>query len=209
MSRHLPPRPNLEHLKKQAKTLLRELKQHNASAKLADAQHAVAVKYGFATWANLKTDIDARGCASPFVGMWHADTSKSPQLADPPWRQATLTFDAIDHVLTITQTVIDTSGREERGTSVIRTDGERHPSAHGYALSARWRGAHVIEAVVDKDGRQVSRVTYEASADGKTLTVSATAAAHDGYPPVEQVTVFDRVSRDGDTPVEREPSPLR
>jgi hypothetical protein len=42
MSRQLPPRPNLEHLKKQAKDLLDELKRTNSHAQLADALHAVA-----------------------------------------------------------------------------------------------------------------------------------------------------------------------
>src|ERR1700739_89171 len=50
MSRVLPEKPNLEHLKKQAKELLRTMER----AKLADAQHAIAKEYGFATWAELK-----------------------------------------------------------------------------------------------------------------------------------------------------------
>lgn len=53
MSRVLPERPNLEHLKKQAKELLRTM----GSGKLADAQHAVAKEYGFATWAELKSRV--------------------------------------------------------------------------------------------------------------------------------------------------------
>jgi ankyrin repeat protein len=53
MSRVLPERPNLEHLKKQAKELLRTM----GRGKLADAQHAVAKEYGFATWAELKSHV--------------------------------------------------------------------------------------------------------------------------------------------------------
>jgi hypothetical protein len=41
-------------------------------------------------------------------------------------------------------------------------------------------------------------MTYTVSRDGKTLTISATAAAHAGYPAVEQVSVFNHVARDGD-----------
>ena len=47
MSRDLPARPKLEHLRKQAKDRLRDLRLQNADAKLADAQHAVARDYGF------------------------------------------------------------------------------------------------------------------------------------------------------------------
>jgi ankyrin repeat protein len=55
MSRELPPKPNLEYLKKQAKELLRTKQQ----GKLADAQHALANEYGFPSWAHLKSHIQA------------------------------------------------------------------------------------------------------------------------------------------------------
>jgi hypothetical protein len=42
MSRHLPARPNLEFLRKEAKSLLEVLLQRDAAAQLADAQHALA-----------------------------------------------------------------------------------------------------------------------------------------------------------------------
>ena len=57
MSRQLPEKPNLEFLKKQAK----ELQRSTPEGKLADAQHALANEYGFATWAKLKSHIEALG----------------------------------------------------------------------------------------------------------------------------------------------------
>ena len=57
MSRHLPEKPNLEYLKKQAKELLRSMPQ----GKLVDAQHTLANEYGFATWAKLKAYVEALG----------------------------------------------------------------------------------------------------------------------------------------------------
>jgi hypothetical protein len=57
MSRQLPPKPNLEFLKKQAKQLLRDGRER----KLADAQHTLANDYGFATWAKLKSHIESLG----------------------------------------------------------------------------------------------------------------------------------------------------
>ena len=47
MSRDLPARPNLDHLKKQAKELLQTMKQQDPDTQLADAQHALAREYGF------------------------------------------------------------------------------------------------------------------------------------------------------------------
>src|ERR1035438_4790581 len=57
MSRHLPEKPNLEYLKKQAKELLRTMRQ----GKLADAQHTLANVPGFATWVKLKSHVEALG----------------------------------------------------------------------------------------------------------------------------------------------------
>lgn len=55
MSRDLPARPNLEHLKKQAKDLV----QSGAAARLADAQLLVAREYGFASWTKLKLHVES------------------------------------------------------------------------------------------------------------------------------------------------------
>ena len=57
MSRQLPEKPNLVYLKKQAKELLRSMRQ----GKLADAQHALARDYGFASWAKLKVHVETLG----------------------------------------------------------------------------------------------------------------------------------------------------
>lgn len=57
MTRQLPQRPNLEYLKKEAKELLRSTQ----TGKLADAQHALANEYGFATWTQLKSHVEALG----------------------------------------------------------------------------------------------------------------------------------------------------
>ncbi len=59
MSRNLPEFPNLEHLKKQAKVLLRELQRRNPATKLAEAQHAIAQDHGFASWSALKAHVES------------------------------------------------------------------------------------------------------------------------------------------------------
>ncbi|MFC6645772.1 ankyrin repeat domain-containing protein [Granulicella cerasi] len=70
-TRELPARPHLEHLKKQARELLDAAQLHDPEAtarlsavgvdasapRLADAQHALALEYGFATWAALKLHV--------------------------------------------------------------------------------------------------------------------------------------------------------
>jgi hypothetical protein len=75
MSRQLPAKPNLEHLKKQAKELLLDFQQSKpdaidqfrafaldstpSHAKLADAQHVLARDYGFASWPRLKEHVES------------------------------------------------------------------------------------------------------------------------------------------------------
>ncbi|MGC2399649.1 MAG: ankyrin repeat domain-containing protein [Acidobacteriaceae bacterium] len=73
--RELPARPDLEHLKKQAKLLQHEALEASAAAierfrqaqvtyssgapKLADAQHVIAREYGFDNWTKLKIHVSA------------------------------------------------------------------------------------------------------------------------------------------------------
>src|ERR1700704_2710942 len=54
-SRPLPDRPNLRHLKDQAKDLL----EAGAAASVTDAQFKIARLYGFASWPKLKAHIDS------------------------------------------------------------------------------------------------------------------------------------------------------
>lgn len=75
MSRELPAKPNLEHLKKQAKVLLHDFQQNKLDAvdrfrafsldstvpgaNLADAQYVIARDYGFGSWPQLKEHVDS------------------------------------------------------------------------------------------------------------------------------------------------------
>ena len=77
MTRQLPAHPDLDHLKKQAKRVLRGLAERDPQAleqyrallsrpapnepTLADAQHALAAEYGFASWPKLKAHVEAIG----------------------------------------------------------------------------------------------------------------------------------------------------
>jgi hypothetical protein len=52
--RQLPERPNLRHLKEQAKDLLRS----GAAVSITDAQFQIARRYGFASWPKLKAHVE-------------------------------------------------------------------------------------------------------------------------------------------------------
>src|SRR5215510_12378644 len=51
----LPDRPNLRHLKNQAKDLFKS----GAAASITEAQFNIARRYGFASWPKLKAHIDS------------------------------------------------------------------------------------------------------------------------------------------------------
>jgi ankyrin repeat protein len=58
-SLELPDNPNLEWLRKQAKTRLTELRRVDPGAKLSDAQFEIAKRYGFSSWRALKQHLDS------------------------------------------------------------------------------------------------------------------------------------------------------
>jgi 1-acyl-sn-glycerol-3-phosphate acyltransferase len=60
----LPARPNLRHLKGQAKDLL----ARGAATSIADAQFQIARRYGFASWPRLKAHVDAIATGSATTG---------------------------------------------------------------------------------------------------------------------------------------------
>jgi ankyrin repeat protein len=57
--RRLPERPSLEQLRKQAKEHLDTLRAANPSIKLAEAQHALALEYGFDSWPTLVHHVES------------------------------------------------------------------------------------------------------------------------------------------------------
>ena len=185
MSRQLPARPSLEHLKKQAKELLDERRQANPSEQLADAQHALARDYGFSSWPKLKAHVESlTSVRSPFIGLWKANLAQSKRHHANEFRSATILIDVDGDDVRITDIVVDTSGREERHVNAIRADGREHvsESGNGYSLVAQWRDSYTLETVGKKDGQVVGSATYQVSADGRLLTISAD----------EQLIVLDR-----------------
>ena len=60
----LPDRPSLEYLRKLAKDRLQELRRAGATARLADAQLAVAREHGFGSWRALRAELDRRRAAA-------------------------------------------------------------------------------------------------------------------------------------------------
>lgn len=178
MYRPLPDRPSLEYLKKEAKDLLRTLHQQRLDAKLADAQHALARQYGFASWPRLKRHVEgptsATTATSPFAGTWKANLAKSKRHPANQFRGVTLQLSVRGNVMTIAQSLVSESGQEERDRTALHVDGREHVADDrpGFSVVASWRGSRVLQVIARKDGKVVGVGTYEVSDDGRELSIT-------------------------------------
>jgi hypothetical protein len=205
MSRQLPARPNLDHLKHQAKDLLQSARTLHPDWQLADAQFALARGYGFSSWPTLKAHVDAivrepgadgppaaPGAAidltdeSPMTGTWVANVAASRRHPAMLFQSASLEVTVTGPRVRLTQLLVDAEGKKAGGALTIETDGiARQPDGTGaaHALTARWLDARTLEVIDTMDGRDIGRGRYAVSIDGRRLTVST----------AEQELVFDRV----------------
>ncbi len=126
--RELPAHPNLEHLKKQARTLLRDalasevsaqarfsdLQHHTDKPKIADALHVIAREYGFETWPVLKLHIEMSSADAVEV-LIAAIKARRPHLVrealDPP------PFAEIPHQRAVAKLRLRRAGDHRRGES--------------------------------------------------------------------------------------------
>jgi hypothetical protein len=91
--RMLPLTPHPDHLRKEAKARLAELKTRIPSARLADVQFTLAREYGFANWAALQAEVIRRARAPRFrfrrlylagispARFWDAESDSETQAA--------------------------------------------------------------------------------------------------------------------------------
>jgi hypothetical protein len=205
MSQRLPLLPNLGHLKKQAKDVLRVARHRSPQWRLADAQRAVAHGYGFRSWPELKLHVESArqqrggaaadnvgaaartaiqnrqdGSSHPIAGTWATRPSAPAFMGD-----MLMEFELIDGTVTLTQIVVDSTGRQSATKTAIQADGQDHPVRFGHELmlQATWTDARTLELIFKDAAAIVSQWRYEVSADGQSLMASTG----------EQVVSFERV----------------
>ena len=206
MSQLLPPFPNLEHLKCQAKDVLRVVRRRMPAWKLADAQQAVARGYGFSNWPDLKTHVESlrrrpsaaarqrsavgqgRERLGPhsIAGTWILNAAKSTANVPALVQDCVmLEFAVADTAITMTQVLVSRSGNGIAVKLAVRADGTGRPVrfGKGYVLEARVPDSAHLEAVIRQGEQIVTHGTYEASDDGHTLAFVTSAMR----------MVFDRV----------------
>jgi hypothetical protein len=211
MSQRLPSLPNLEHLRKQAKDVLRVARRRSPDWRLVDAQQALARGYGFSTWADLKVYIESArpdrtaaptgddGQSAPavtgrldknttapraddlMVGTWVSHQESGPVL----FGTITLGVERVDDTLLFTQIAVDTAGRDVANRLAIQIDGQKHPIPFGdrMFLSASWHHPRRLVTRAIQDDRVLAEGLYEVSEDGGSLRVAT----------ARQSIVFERV----------------
>jgi len=93
--RELPASPSPDHLRKQAKSRLTEMRQRAPSARLGEAQLILAREYGFSSWAALQAEA-ARRAASPAGAIRRI--RRAPTALIPFWRTTDVEVDSTPHV---------------------------------------------------------------------------------------------------------------
>jgi len=124
---------------------------------------------------------------SPFVGSWIADLTRSRLDPKAPFKGASLEIAVAGETVTLTSELVNESGQKQRGAETFLTDGTETPGTltPGISHVARWVGPSVLATIANKGGNTVFLITYQVSADGKTLTARSSGL-------VEQVVVFTR-----------------
>jgi hypothetical protein len=209
MSQRLPSLPNLDHLKKQAKDVLRVSRHHRGSRwRLTDAQHALARGYGFTDWPELKHRVESmrrppaaisdthrastRRSATasvkersmhPLVGTWAVRAADRDTPADA--KNVVVEFAVADELLVLTQLSENAGGKDVATKLSIRIDGRDHAIPFGESLTLRgsWSGPRTLETIVMHGEQVVAHAHYEVANDGQSLVVST----------CDQRLVFDRV----------------
>ena len=127
------------------------------------------------------------GTPSPFVGDWVADLSQSRLDAKMPLKGVDLKIGVNGNIVTIASSLILPSGQTHSETETLRADGTETAGTltPGVTHVANWVGPRVLALIARKGNQNIALITYDVSADGRTLTARTSGL-------VEQMVVFRR-----------------
>ena len=112
----------------------------------------------------------------PLAGMWTADLSSSKQSPQLPLQSVVLDIAVTGETVHIADHHVYASGKEQKGTHTFQADGKEHPfeapALGAGVILATWTSSRVLDTIVTKDGKEITRVIYEVSPDGKTMTAT-------------------------------------
>jgi ATP-dependent Clp protease adapter protein ClpS len=179
-ARALPARPNLEHLKNEAKHRLRSLRESDATAKLADAQFQLARDYGFASWRQLKAEVERHANGTPrpssvHVWLWYDEVTPK------------------DFVLGILEDIFQTRKGESQGVQIVLDTGQSRVFGGVYPRDEADRLAdRVAELAAAKDFPL--KCTIEPVPDRPTIDQATIVARYAGSGPSGSDLSFNDIS---------------
>jgi hypothetical protein len=126
------------------------------------------------------------------TGMWIANVEESRRDPNHQFSHATMRFEVVGDLVTLTYGGINASGRHEQERRTIDADGHSHavPEASGI-VTISTLDARELETVGLANGTEVGRARYEVSEDGRTMTATVSGIDANGKT-FDQVIVFDR-----------------
>ena len=123
---------------------------------------------------------------SPFAGRWSADLSQSRLDPKMAIKGADVTISVSGNVITLANSVVMPSGETIQEREILRADGtETAATQTGVVHVANWLGSHDFALITRKGNQNLALITYEVSADGRTLTTRTSGL-------IEQMVIFKR-----------------
>jgi hypothetical protein len=124
---------------------------------------------------------------SPLAGEWSVNMAKSKPHPSFTFKSVTLRFTVADDTVTVASKLLTAAGDELNNAETFSTDGRERAGTitAGVTVAGRWVKPRSFETTAKKDGAALGTITYEVSADGKTLTARSSGI-------LEQILVFDR-----------------
>jgi hypothetical protein len=114
----------------------------------------------------------------PMAGAWVADMAVSKPSPAYPLRAVTIRLSVGERSVTVTNEIVDVSGKEHRASETLSTTGEQTAGtlSAGIVHTARWLDRDVLVTLARRGGAVVLITTYELSVDGRQLTVRTSGA---------------------------------
>lgn len=125
--------------------------------------------------------------ASPFVGNWSADISRSRLDPKMNFKEIDITITVAGNAVTLASSLVTANGAKIQERETFRADGTETNATQykGITHVANWVGPQVFAVITKKGGQIVALITYQVSSDGQTLTARTAR-------PIDQTIVFTR-----------------
>jgi hypothetical protein len=128
------------------------------------------------------------------IGTWKLNLAKTKESPGPPPRSQTLVYQAEGQGLRVTVDTVDAQGNASKASFALFFDGKSYPVTglpDWDASTYKQVNVSTTESTRTKGGKEVQTATRVVSADGKTLTITATGVDANGRQ-INDVDVYDK-----------------